>query len=266
MPWIYLSPHFDDVAFSCGGLVWEQAQLGEMVGIWTVCAGEVPSDDLSPFAKELHARWGLGQNGPAQRRIEDQASVQTLGAYSRYFSILDCIYRLDPETGENMYNSEAALNGMLQAGDLHIIQSLQEEMRHSLDRKSIFVCPLGLGNHVDHQLTRLAAEGLEHELWYYADFPYVLRNKTCLEQMEEEGWTSRVFLISPHGLTAWTDSISAHASQISTFWENELAMQQAVEDYLYSNGGVRLWKKPALESSLRFQVICAKMSPRGSRE
>jgi hypothetical protein len=145
--------------------------LEKMVGIWTVCAGRVPSDDLSPFAMELHARWGLGQNVPAQRRLEDQASVRALSAYSRYFSILDCIYRRDSGTGENMYNSETALNGMLQAGDFQIIQSLQEEMRHSLERESIFVCPLALGNHVDHQLTRLAAEGLEHELWYYADFP-----------------------------------------------------------------------------------------------
>jgi hypothetical protein len=84
--------------------------------------------------------------------------------------------------------------------------------------------------------------------------------------MEEEGWTNQLIPISPQGLTAWTDSISAHASQISTFWENEHAMQQAVANYLKSNGGVHLWKKPALESSLRFQVICAKMSPRGSRE
>jgi hypothetical protein len=45
-------------------------------------------------------------------------------------------------------------------------------------------------------------------------------------------------------MTAWMDSISAHASQISTFWENDLAMRQVVADYLDSNRGIRLWKKP----------------------
>jgi LmbE family N-acetylglucosaminyl deacetylase len=83
MPWIYLSPHFDDVALSCGGLVWEQTQIGEMVSIWTVCAGEPPLGDLSPFAKELHSRWEVGQNAPNQRKNEDTRSCHRLGVSSR---------------------------------------------------------------------------------------------------------------------------------------------------------------------------------------
>jgi LmbE family N-acetylglucosaminyl deacetylase len=244
MPWIYLSPHFDDVAFSCGGLLWEQSQQGEEASIWTICAGDPPSTDLSPFARQLHQRWELSQNAPARRRMEDQTSTQRLGASSRYYSIPDCIYRRDPQTGDFMYASEAALNGALQPGDLQVIQRLLEEIRQAQVSPSVFISPLGLGNHVDHQLTRQAAEGLECDLWYYADFPYVLHNKTQLNQMEAAGWASHIFPISPGGVEAWTDSISAHASQISTFWENILSMRQAVADYLESTGGVRLWKKP----------------------
>ncbi len=224
--------------------MWEQAQHGELVSIWTICAGEPPFEDLSPFARELHQRWELGQNAPAQRRMEDRKSAQRLGASSRYFSITDCIYRRDPGTGEYMYAAEAALNGSLQAGDFRVIHKLQEELQRSLEPDVIFVCPLGLGKHVDHQLTRLAAEGLERCLWYYADFPYVLQNKTRLEQLETNGWISQVFPITQEGLAAWMDSISAHASQISTFWVNDLAMRQSVTEYLQSTGGIRLWKKP----------------------
>jgi LmbE family N-acetylglucosaminyl deacetylase len=244
MPWIYLSPHFDDVALSCGGLVWEQAQQGEMVSIWTICAGEPTFEDLSPFAIQLHQRWELGQNAPAKRRMEDLNSSQRLGASNRYFSIPDCIYRRDPGTGEFIYTSEAALNGALQAGDSQVIHKLQEEIQLSLEPATVLVCPLGLGNHVDHQLTRRAAEGLGQDYWYYADYPYVLQNGTRLEQMEADGWISQAFPITPHGLSAWMDSISAYASQISTFWVNDLAMRQAVTDYHGSNGGIRLWKKP----------------------
>jgi LmbE family N-acetylglucosaminyl deacetylase len=244
MPWIYLSPHFDDVAFSCGGLLWEQAQQGEGVSIWTVCAGETPSGELSPFARELHERWKLGENVPSQRRVEDRMSAKRLGASYRYFSIPDCIYRRDPETGDFMYSSEAALNDGLQPGDLQVIHNLQVELSQSLPLEAILACPLGLGNHVDHQLTRRVAEGLERAVWYYADFPYVLHNQTRLEQMAGDGWISQIFPISPDGMTAWMDSISAHASQISTFWENDLAMRQVVADYLDSNRGIRLWKKP----------------------
>jgi LmbE family N-acetylglucosaminyl deacetylase len=244
MTWIYLSPHFDDVAFSCGGLLWEQAQQGESVSIWSVCAGETPSGELSPFARGLHERWELGENASSRRRGEDQKSAHRLGASYRYFSVPDCIYRRDPGTGEFMYAFEAALNGALLPGDLQVIRTLTVELSDSLPHEAILVCPLGLGNHVDHQLTRRAAEGLERDLYYYADFPYVLKNKNHLEQMAGAGWISQVFPVSPYGLTAWMDSISVHASQISTFWETDLAMRQAVVDYHDTNGGIRLWKKP----------------------
>ena len=98
---------------------------------------------------------------------------------------------------------------------------------------------------MDHQLTRRVAEGLGHPLWYYADYPYVLRCTQQLAQMEQEGWISQLFPISADGLAAWMDAISAHGSQISTFWANDLDMRQAITDYLYANGGIRLWKKPA---------------------
>ncbi|MBN2499463.1 MAG: PIG-L family deacetylase, partial [Anaerolineales bacterium] len=54
---IYLSPHLDDVALSCGGLVWEQAQAGMAVEVWSVCAGDPPPGELSEYARSLHARW-----------------------------------------------------------------------------------------------------------------------------------------------------------------------------------------------------------------
>ena len=49
--WIYLSPHFDDAVLSCGWLIWQQAQAGQRVEIWTVCAGEIPPGPLTPFAQ-----------------------------------------------------------------------------------------------------------------------------------------------------------------------------------------------------------------------
>jgi LmbE family N-acetylglucosaminyl deacetylase len=243
MPWFYLSPHFDDVALSCGGLVWEQANRGELVSIWTVCAGEPPAGDYSPFAKELHARWDVGQDAPAQRKMEDIKSCQRLGATPRYFSIPDCIYRRHPQTNEFMYAAEAALNEPLQPGDSPVIYTLQEEIWHSLPPDAILVCPLGLGNHVDHQLTRQVAEGLDYRVWYYADYPYVLRWNAQVDQMEQKGWVSQVFPISADGLSAWMDSINAHASQISTFWASDLDMRRAITDYLHSNRGIRLWEK-----------------------
>ncbi len=225
--------------------MWEQVNTGQSVSIWTVCAGEPPDGDFSPFAKELHTRWEVGRSAPAQRRIEDIRSCQRLGSTPRYFSVSDCIYRRDPQTDDYLYASEAALNGPLQPGDAQVMGEVGEQIKLSLPDEAILVCPLGLGNHVDHQLTRLVAEGLGPPLWYYADYPYVLRSAAQLTRMEQEGWINQSFPISASGLAAWMDAISAHASQISTFWATNLDMRQAIMEYLHANGGIRLWKKPA---------------------
>jgi LmbE family N-acetylglucosaminyl deacetylase len=245
MAWIYLSPHFDDVALSCGGLVWEQVQSGELVSIWTICAGEPTSEILSPFAQELHTRWETSQDASQRRRVEDTNSCRLLGASSRYFSLPDCIYRQHPQSGQFMYASETSLNGPLDPGEIPLIDDLKLELQQALPPDATLICPLALGAHVDHQLTRLAAEALGEKLCYYTDFPYVLRYKSQVEQMERDGWESRLFPISPAGLLAWQDAISAHASQISTFWLNELEMRQAVSDYLFETAGLRLWSKSA---------------------
>jgi LmbE family N-acetylglucosaminyl deacetylase len=243
--WLYLSPHFDDVALSCGGLVWEQAKAGQKVSIGTICAGEPPPIDLSPFAETLHARWEAGQNAPAYRRVEDINSCQRLGASYYHFTLLDCIYRRHPQTGEFMYTSEQALNGPLHPGDAQVIMDLLEALKQAIPGDVTLVCPLGLGNHVDHQLTRLAVEMLEHTCFYYADFPYVLRDITWIENLQSEGWESRIYPISYEGLRAWQDSIWAHGSQISTFWVDEVEMRQVVSHYMLENGGIRLWKRPS---------------------
>jgi LmbE family N-acetylglucosaminyl deacetylase len=245
MHWIYLSPHFDDVALSCGGLVWEQVQGGDSVSIWTICAADPPLGNLSSFAQELHSRWQTGQDATSQRKNEDLNSCHRLGASHRYFSIPDCIYRRNPQTGEFLYASEAALNGPLQPEDTPTIMTLRGEIKRSSPAHAILVSPLGLGSHVDHQLTHLAVEGLDCTLWYYADFPYVLRHMRQLEYMSQEEWVSQVFPVSQEGLAAWQDSIATHASQISTFWMNEQEMRLAVGDYFVENNGIKLWRKLA---------------------
>lgn len=246
MHWIYLSPHFDDVALSCGGLVWEQARADDAVSIWTVCAGNVSDVMLSPFAKELHLRWKTEHDAVAQRRLEDIRSCHRLRTTYHHLTIPDCIYRLDPYTNESLYASEESLNGPLQHADTQNIDLLTEKIKHSIAEDVELVCPLGLGNHVDHQLTRLAVERLNRTGWYYADYPYVLRCDGKLDQLEQDGWIFQTFPISLDGLVAWQEAVAAHASQISTFWKDEHEMRMALSDYLEQNQGIRLWRKPIL--------------------
>jgi len=248
--WIYLSPHLDDVALSCGGLVWEQIRQGEKVAIWTVCAGDVPAGPMTPFAEGLHLRWKTGREAVAQRRTEDKQSCDILGATARYFPIPDCIYRRAKDDSQPLYDSETAIFGPLHPAEGELVEFLIGEFARLVPEDANLVCPLTIGGHVDHRLTRQAAEKSGLELWYYADYPYVSRDASVLERIRGEGWASVHFSVSESGLEAWQQAVAAHASQISSFWPDILAMREAVRAYMQSVQGVELWQKGEIRGAL----------------
>jgi LmbE family N-acetylglucosaminyl deacetylase len=250
--WIYLSPHLDDVAFSCGGLLWEQTQSGQQVQVWTICAGDPPPGPLSPFAQSLQDRWGVASNSSELRRQEDRLSGSLLGVTVRHFPIPDCIYRREQRNGEFLYPSEESLFGALHPGDgemvAHIAAILAEEIPPVSAAAVNLVCPLALGGHVDHCLTRAAVEMIEPDwptgrVWYYADFPYVLDDSASLVELTKGKWEGQVFPISAAGIQTWQRSMAIHASQISTFWSGVPEMEASIRDYCEATGGLRLWRK-----------------------
>ena len=242
MIWIYLSPHFDDVVLSCGGLVWEQVQAGNAVHIWTICGGAPePSQPFSAFAEALHQRWGTGPSAVAARREEDIASCKVVGAKHRHLPVFDCIYRTGAD-GQPLYASEEALNGPLHPDEMARAAQISRLEAVRLPGAAQVVCPLSLGNHVDHQLVRRAAEQLGRKLWYYADYPYVLKQPARLEEMAQAGWRRQLFPLSSTAVAAWQDAVAAHTSQISTFWTDESAMRAAIAEYAAQEAGVGLWK------------------------
>jgi LmbE family N-acetylglucosaminyl deacetylase len=267
MDWVYLSPHFDDAVFSCGGLLWEQAQAGDTVTIWTVCAGEPLPGAFSDFAQMHHIRWESGERAVAYRQLEDRLACQRVGAAYHYLPVPDCIYRrpgedyfgkrpkrkarrsaLDsPVAGpdEHLYTTLEAILGPLKPEEDGLVSQLTAELSGTLPPGSQVVCPLALGGHADHRLTRRAAEALDRALWYYADFPYVLRSAAQVAELQCRGWRPTTRPISPAGVEAWYEAMLAHKSQISTFWDDLPALRSALENYLAQNGGATLWQPAA---------------------
>jgi LmbE family N-acetylglucosaminyl deacetylase len=257
MTWIYLSPHLDDVALSCGGLVGEQTQAGIPVEIWTICAGDPPDRPLSAFARELHKRWQTGQlpgQASSARRQEDIAACRRLSAGYRHFPYADCIYRGDPQSGADLYPDRQAIFGALHSAESGLVETLQAELCSLLPEEATLVCPLAIGGHVDHRLVRLAASGmisrgcasrLPGALWYYADYPYAREAAGELAALERAGYERRVFPISAAGMDAWAAAVAAHTSQISSFWPDLESMRVALQAYEGLSGGIALWKPPS---------------------
>lgn len=244
MDWIYLSPHLDDVALSCGGLVWEQTKSGLRVGIWTICAGDPPPGPLSAFAESLHERWQSGAEAMAVRRREDSAACTILGATNHHFKIPDCIYRQVGPDNAPGYNSEESLFGPLHPCEKPLIEKLSVELSKAIPQNAEVVCPLTLGGHVDHVLTRKATERLGRPLWYYEDYPYVEDDPDFFPTLRQAGWESQVFQVSKRGLITWEQAVAAHKSQISTFWPDLASMKTAIRGKHNHDHGIRLWRPP----------------------
>ena len=238
MKWIYLSPHLDDVALSVGGMLWEQSQSGTIVSVWTICAGDPPPGNYSPFAESLQKRWETGSNSMSIRRAEDVESCHLMGAEAVHFNIPDCIYRRSMKNGGHLYDSEQALWFPVHPDEELLVDQISEEMAKKLSPDDQVVCPMTFGKHVDHRLTRLAAKKLGVELLFYPDYPYVLSEQYAYIFGEKPAFHMD---ISKRALKAWQEAVAAHQSQISTFWRNPNQMQLAIRSYCQKMGGVNLF-------------------------
>lgn len=243
MNWVFLSPHLDDAVLSCGGLIYELIQAGDQIEICTICAGDPPAGELSPLAEMLHQRWGVSaKDSQITRRKEDLAACQILGATPFHLDIPDCIYRRNPVNGEPLISSNEALFQPLPAEEYPLAAHVANQLAAHIPPGAHVVCPLTLGGHVDHHLTRHAAELLKRPLWYYADYPYLLQQAGHLHEFISPDWEIFQIPISLNGCRIWQDAIACYQSQISTFWATADEMRKAISHYWQKGGGSALWK------------------------
>lgn len=244
MNWFFLSPHYDDVVFSCGGLVWEQAQAGGRVVVVTICGGAPDQEELSDFAQEIHQSWEAGENPVAVRRKEDEQACRMLEAEPLPLSFPDAVYRKSSRDGSFLYGDEESLFGGLDPREEGLIYSLAEQLEGLLSTPAVVVAPLGIGNHVDHELTRKAAARLDREILYYADFPYLREEegRQILEHLQRSGeWKAKSYTLSADGIKRWQQAGLAYQSQIGTFWKNEKNYQEEIKQLVEPDDQLALW-------------------------
>ena len=99
---VYLSPHLDDAALSCGGTI---AASPDRALVITLCTAPPSETNFNAVAVEFHAEWGLAPDEVLHvRRAEDAEAMTILGVDYVYADWLDAIYRM-PEA----YHSRATL-------------------------------------------------------------------------------------------------------------------------------------------------------------
>jgi LmbE family N-acetylglucosaminyl deacetylase len=170
---VFLSPHYDDAALSCGGTLAAMAERGERPIVLTIFGGQ-PAGDLNPFAQQMHREWGLtAENVIARRREEERCASNVLDVESSWLELPDAIYRGDH------YLSDDDLFGAVHPCEVLLYRDVRERIERFLADHNIqpetFYCPLGLGNHVDHQLVLATARTFTyrgHSVIAWEDYPY----------------------------------------------------------------------------------------------
>ena len=184
---LFLSPHYDDVALSCGGTVALLADRGLDTTVVTVFGGEVIDDVLGDFARWKHSRWGLNDMDGVrqQRQAEDAAAIAALGADSRWLGFPDAIYRGD------RYGADHELYGEVRTAEQPLARVVSVEIQSLPEWRSdatVYV-PLAAGEHVDHQLVFMAGQILASggaRVLAYEDCPYAIHSPAGLDRRVAE--------------------------------------------------------------------------------
>jgi len=238
MRWIYISPHLDDAVLSAGGLIYEQAQAGLEVEIWTFMCGFPSDQELSPFAQMLHTRWGILDAAEMikARRAEDLKAAENVGAKTVHFDFLDCIYRRG-KNGNWLYSDVFV---PVHEDDAELSARIAESISARLNPDDKLVCQLALGAHLDHTVVRRAVELLQRPVLYDVDIPYLFKFPDQLS-LKTAGMKKNIQRITETGLERWQDAISAYESQLSSMFDSPDAMRTQIRQYWAENKGIHFW-------------------------
>jgi LmbE family N-acetylglucosaminyl deacetylase len=153
---LFISPHLDDVAFSCAGTLAALKARGWRIVLATVFTRSVPNP--TGFALACQTDKGLAPEVDymAVRRDEDLAFAGTPGIGA------DAVHWLDlPEAPHRGYSAPASLFAGSRPGD-----DIWPDL---------LFAPQALGNHIDHRQTVRAIASLGRPALWYRDLPYAIR-------------------------------------------------------------------------------------------
>lgn len=250
--WLYLSPHLDDAALSCGGHISQTTHAGHAVEILTLFAGDEPGPEappVSPLVSRIFELWGLEAGEVmATRRREDFAAGATLGAEIAHWELQEAIHRRHPTRGEALYPTLEKLFGPIASEEEAIVAALAARIViHARESGATFiVAPLGVGGHVDHRIVRAAAErALGDALYYYEEFPYVVWKLWALRRAGIYGrrWERRSLPLRAEDLAARVAAIACYASQVTPLFRHPDRIDLLVRRHARRAGGERLWRR-----------------------
>ncbi len=237
--YVFLSPHFDDAVYSCGGTLSTYVHSGIHPLVITIFAGIPPSNiELSSYALALYKRKYYIQDPEVmtmRRRKEDMSALDYLQVDYLHLDYLDAIYRGTPP----FYTERGQIvGGEIHPADTWIAAQLFQDLSLVYARfpDLIWYAPLGVGLHVDHQIVFLAAAHLLQAgatVRFYEDFPYVMKEGELQRRLELGKSLQPTYVdISPM-LQHRCEAASRYLSELPIFGST-MELYARMKEYTYS--------------------------------
>lgn len=262
---VFLSPHLDDAVLSCGGAIHHHTAHGQAALVITIFAGGYQDGTPSAFARVQHGYWGSPPQPMTLRRAEDAAALALLGARVAHLNYLDAIYRTGAN-GEWLYPSEEALWGAVCSADplahdgAQAVASRLADLVPAKDDARLYA-PLGVGQHVDHQLVHTAARRLlqmGYRVSFYEDYPYAERrgaSESALVAAGGAGWSLEAIALSSEDVAAKVSALGYYRSQMFILFGGAEAMPNRIWRFAATRTpeerlAERAWRPPEEQSTL----------------
>ena len=234
---LFVSPHLDDVAFSCGATVSWLASRGWRCVLATAFTRSVHNPTGFALACQTDKGLPADVDYMALRRQEDAACGQALGT--------EAVRWLDfAEAPHRGYDTAAQLFAPPLVGD-SVVEPLSQALS-ALCREwqpAITFAPLALGAHVDHvQLQRAVrlAVGAQALVAWYRDMPYAMRAG------DDAGSADAAVALGDRHLQAKLDGCACYGSQLGFQFGGVQDMRAALASFAHAEGRrARLAGRPA---------------------
>jgi LmbE family N-acetylglucosaminyl deacetylase len=240
---VILSPHLDDAALSCGGLL---HALRDTVSTLVV---SISCGSIRVLAADGSCKLSTrkGHASARTRRREDIAAMHSVDTDFVHLSFPDVIYRRSPLTGRLIYRSARETWVAPRIDDMGHIEELYLVLRRlCLDLgRILLLSPMGIGRHVDHQIAarvalRMAATHAGAELLFYEDFPYVANPRVgrgdpddppqALQRLQQQ---ARQRFVVPVDIDAKMRLLRHYASQIAPLFGDDEGMRGCIGSQMF---------------------------------
>lgn len=185
----FISPHFDDAVFSSGAIMRYLSRYTKIVVVNVFTRGGKKPYTLSANTYLKQCGYNDAQKLFVDREAEDAKVFTNLADTVINLGFVDALYRKKPEEDllSKVFGNIAELkvlyptyrfhivSGNVAKKDVETIVQIKKKLSEIVTtNNSVVFCPLGVGNHIDHVITKIASEKLATQIIYWSDFPYNL--------------------------------------------------------------------------------------------